>query len=55
MKRLTPRRSESRKEIAYYRHAARDRQETSLEIQKDEIRKFAKEHGVEIIKEYLAV
>jgi DNA invertase Pin-like site-specific DNA recombinase len=40
------------KAVAYYRHSAEDRQENSIPIQREQIRKFAKEHGIEIIEEF---
>jgi DNA invertase Pin-like site-specific DNA recombinase len=41
-----------RKAVAYYRHSAQDRQENSVEIQQDQVRKFAAENGIEIIREF---
>lgn len=38
--------------VAYYRHSAQDRQENSIPIQRDQVTKWAEEHGVEIIKEF---
>ena len=38
--------------VAYYRHSAQDRQENSVEIQQDQVRQFAKEHDIEIIREF---
>ncbi len=38
--------------VAYYRHSAQDRQENSIPIQQDQVREWAKEHGVEIIHEF---
>jgi DNA invertase Pin-like site-specific DNA recombinase len=40
------------KAVAYYRHSAEDRQENSIPIQREQIRKFAKEHGIKIIDEF---
>ncbi len=40
------------KAIAYYRHSAEDRQEYSIPIQREEVKKFAAEHGIEIIKDF---
>jgi DNA invertase Pin-like site-specific DNA recombinase len=40
------------KAVAYYRHSAQDRQENSIPIQQDQVRAWAKEHGVEIIREF---
>ena len=40
------------KAIAYYRHSAQDRQENSIPIQKEQIKKFADEHGIEIIEHF---
>ena len=46
--------SEARKyrAVAYYRHSAQDRQENSVEIQQDQVRQFALEHDIEIIREF---
>lgn len=38
--------------VAYYRHSAQDRQENSIPIQQDQVRAWAKQHGVEIIHEF---
>jgi len=38
--------------VAYYRHSAQDRQENSVEIQQDQVRAFAQENGIEIIREF---
>ncbi|KAA1258086.1 hypothetical protein LF1_06010 [Rubripirellula obstinata] len=38
--------------VAYYRHSAQDRQENSIPIQQDQVRAWAREHGVEIIREF---
>jgi len=40
------------KAVAYYRHSAQDKQENSIPIQREQVRRFAKEHGIEIIKEF---
>lgn len=40
------------KAVAYYRHSAQDRQENSIPIQREQIRQFAAENGIEIIKEF---
>ena len=42
----------TRRAVAYYRHSAQDRQENSVEIQQDQVRKFAAENDIEIIKEF---
>ena len=42
----------TRRAVAYYRHSAQDRQENSVEIQQDQVRKFASDNGIEIIKEF---
>jgi DNA invertase Pin-like site-specific DNA recombinase len=39
--------------IAYYRHSAQDKQENSIPIQKEQVHKFAHEHNVNIIKEFI--
>lgn len=41
-----------KKAIAYYRHSAQDKQENSIDIQKEHVHKFAKTHNIEIIKEF---
>lgn len=38
--------------VAYYRHSARDRQENSVAIQQELVRKWAQENGVDIIHEF---
>ena len=38
--------------VAYYRHSAQDKQEYSVEIQQEHVRKFAADNGIEIIKEF---
>jgi len=38
--------------VAYYRHSPQDRQENSIPIQQDQVRAWAKENGVEIIREF---
>ena len=38
--------------IAYYRHSAQDRQENSIPIQQEQVREWAENNGVEIIKEF---
>lgn len=40
------------KAVAYYRHSAEDRQEYSIPIQQEQIRKLAHEHGIEIVEEF---
>jgi DNA invertase Pin-like site-specific DNA recombinase len=40
------------KAIAYYRHSAQDRQENSIPIQQEQVRKFANENGIKIIREF---
>jgi DNA invertase Pin-like site-specific DNA recombinase len=37
--------------VAYYRHSAEDKQENSIQIQRDETRKFAAQHKISIIHE----
>ncbi|VGO16628.1 hypothetical protein PDESU_05219 [Pontiella desulfatans] len=39
--------------VAYYRHSAQDRQENSVEIQQDQVRQFARDHDIEIIREFI--
>ena len=38
--------------VAYYRHSAQDRQENSIPIQQEQVRQWADEHGIEIIREF---
>ena len=38
--------------VAYYRHSARDQQKNSVAIQQELVRKWAKDNGVEIIREF---
>lgn len=38
--------------IAYYRHSAQDRQEYSIPLQQEQVRKYAEEHNIEIVKEF---
>lgn len=43
--------SACKRAIAYYRHSAEDKQENSVPIQREHARKFAQQHGIEIIHE----
>jgi DNA invertase Pin-like site-specific DNA recombinase len=38
--------------VAYYRHSAQDRQEYSIPLQREQVRQFAAENGIEIIREF---
>jgi len=40
------------KAVAYYRHSAQDRQENSVPIQREQVRRFASDQGIEIIREF---
>ena len=40
------------KAVAYYRHSAQDRQENSIPIQREQVRKFAGENAIAIIEEF---
>ena len=40
------------KAVAYYRHSAQDRQENSIPIQREQIKKFADQNGIEIIDHF---
>lgn len=40
------------KAITYYRHSAQDRQEYSIPLQREKVKKFADTHGIKIIKEF---
>lgn len=48
-----PKRAFAKRAVAYYRHSAQERQENSVEIQQDQVRKFAADNGVEIIEEFI--
>lgn len=41
------------KAVAYYRHSAQDRQENSVDIQREQVQAFAKENGITIIREFI--
>jgi hypothetical protein len=43
----------AKRAVAYYRHSAQDRQENSVEIQQDQVRKFAEDNGIEIVEEFI--
>ena len=38
--------------IAYYRHSAQDRQEYSIPLQREKVKRFADANGIQIIKEF---
>lgn len=38
--------------VAYYRHSAQDRRENSIPIQQNQVRAWAREHGIEIIRKF---
>jgi DNA invertase Pin-like site-specific DNA recombinase len=38
--------------VAYYRHSAQDRQENSIPIQREQVRKWAEAHGMNIVNEF---
>jgi hypothetical protein len=38
--------------VAYYRHSAHDRQENSIPIQQGQVRKWAADNGIVIIREF---
>src|SRR5712671_5307547 len=38
--------------VAYYRHSAQDRQENSIPIQRDQVRRWAELNGITIIQEF---
>lgn len=40
------------KGVAYYRHSAQDRQENSVAIQQELVRKWAEENGIDVIHEF---
>jgi len=42
---------DTKRAVAYYRHSAEDKQENSVEIQRDKITAFADEHNIELIHE----
>jgi len=45
-------RTYSKRAVAYYRHSAQDRQENSVELQQDQVRQFAAENDIEIVREF---
>lgn len=40
------------KAVAYYRQSAQGRQENSVSAQRDQVRKWAEKHGMEITQEF---
>lgn len=50
---IKPGGSYEKKAIAYYRHSAQDRQENSIEIQQDQVRQFAEDNKIGIIREFI--
>ncbi len=44
--------SSARRAIAYYRSSVQDGQKNSIDIQKDQVRRWAQERGIEIIHEF---
>ena len=38
--------------VAYYRHSAQDRQENSIPIQQDQVREWAANHDIEVVREF---
>ena len=42
----------ARRAIAYFRCSVQDRQENSIAIQKNQVRQWAHDHGIEIIHEF---
>ena len=48
-----PKKAFAKRAVAYYRHSAQDRQENSVEIQQDQVRKFAADNDIEIIEEFI--
>jgi len=48
-----PKKTFAKRAAAYYRHSAQERQENSVEIQQDQVRKFAVDNDIEIIEEYI--
>ncbi len=47
-----PKPKAEKRAVAYYRHSAQDKQEYSVEIQQEHVRKFAADNGIEVIKEF---
>jgi len=45
----------ARRAIAYYRSSIQDGQKNSIDLQKDQVRQWALEHGIEIIHEFCDV
>jgi hypothetical protein len=38
--------------VAYYRQSVQDRQEDSIPVQREQVREWADDHGIEIVREY---
>ena len=38
--------------VAYYRHSAQDRQENSVPLQREQVREWADQNGVDIVEEF---
>ena len=38
--------------VAYYRQSVQDRQEDSIPIQREQVREWADDHGIEIVREF---
>jgi DNA invertase Pin-like site-specific DNA recombinase len=49
----SPKKTFVKRAAAYYRHSAQERQENSVEIQQDQVRKFAVDNDIQIIEEYI--
>lgn len=49
---MTTGRRGGKKAVCYYRHSAQDKQENSIEIQQEQVRKFAADHDIEIVREF---
>ncbi len=53
MESCNARRNSPKRAVAYYRHSAQDRQENAVEIQQDQVRKFAEDNGIAIVEEFI--
>lgn len=38
--------------VAYYRHSAQDRQENSIPLQREQVRRWAEQNGIELVREF---
>ncbi len=49
---IQPEQEIRKRSVTYYRHSMQESQENSIPIQREHVREWAQEHGIEIIKEF---